>query len=272
MYSGSTFNAYSGQLLGAHQKIDRVARRHLEKLLPASPFPASKAILHFEGNNGPDAIKRKSPANAEPWHFLQPFDTEDKQLLKSIDSHYKRLVKSLKNDDQVRAAFEASWLAHAVVDGLTPAHHYPYEQKLKELGHSSGNKGRTSVSKKLIMPGETIGRAVRNNWLMWGPRGVFTNHAAFELGVAVIIAPLRISTALPTPYDIETFRSQPLSQWYRQTAQEVAQLHLYDRFSTSGWTTGLAKRVRDNLVPALVQAVTLVWYGAAIEAGLKGKS
>src|ERR1035441_2898896 len=96
MYSGSTFNKYSGQLLGAHQKIDRVARRHLERLLPHCQFPSAKAILQFEG-------------------------------------HYRKLVEVLKAGDRVRAAFEAAWLAHAVVDGLTPAHHYPYAEKLVEL-------------------------------------------------------------------------------------------------------------------------------------------
>jgi hypothetical protein len=48
--------------MGAHQKIDRTARNLLEHLAPACPFPRTKTILHFEGNNGPDAIKRKSPA------------------------------------------------------------------------------------------------------------------------------------------------------------------------------------------------------------------
>ncbi len=269
MYSGSTFNAYSGYLLGAHQKIDRVARKHLERLLPQCSFPASKSILQFEGNNGPDGIKRKSPAQHEPWHFMEPYNPKDTKLIKSVESHYARLVQALKAMDNVRAAFEAAWLAHAVVDGLTPAHHFPYEEKLVELGNTGGNKGRTSVARKLIMPGETVGRAVRNNWLMWGPKGLFTNHAAFEMGVAMIIAPLKIEAALPTEVDIREFTNQPLSRWFRQNAQDIADLKLYDAFSAKGWTTSLGRRVRKQLVPSLVQAVTLVWYGAAREAGLQ---
>src|SRR4051812_21257739 len=133
MYSGSTLTTISGRLLGAHQKIDRVARKHLERLAPASQFPIIGSILHFEGGNGPDAIKRKSPAKDEPWHYFQPFNDKDTSILELIDGHYQLLVKALKRQDDVRASFEAAWLAHAIVDGLTPAHHYPYEEKLVEL-------------------------------------------------------------------------------------------------------------------------------------------
>jgi hypothetical protein len=60
MYSGTTLTPISGRLFGAHQKIDRVARKSFESLTPKAEFPAIKEILHFEGVNGPDAIKRKS--------------------------------------------------------------------------------------------------------------------------------------------------------------------------------------------------------------------
>src|ERR1700747_1963953 len=105
MYSGSTFSTLSGRVLGAHQKIDRLARRHLERLAPRSPFPRTASILHFEGLNGPDGIKRKSPAKDEPWHYLQPFDMNDNQLIKLIEDHYRKLVAALKAKDSVRASF-----------------------------------------------------------------------------------------------------------------------------------------------------------------------
>ncbi len=269
MYSGSTFNKYSGQLLGAHQKIDRVARRHLEKLLPQSAFPTAKAILNFEGNKGPDAIKRKSPAQDEPWHYMRPFDPQDRQLIELIEAHYRELVGALKAKDNVRSSFEAAWLAHAVVDGLTPAHHYPYEEKLVELSSGRSIDKRTTITKKLFLPGETVGRAVKNNWEMWGPKGLFTTHAAFETGIAVLIKPLKIKAALPNQNDIKRFTAQPLDKWFRQAAQDIASLGLYDTFYIRGWTVSLAGRIRKQLVPDLVQAVTLVWYGAALEAGLQ---
>lgn len=268
MYSGSTFTPVSGHVLGAHQKIDRLARRNLENFLARSTFPSIKSILHFEGQNGPDAIKRKSPAKDEPWHYLQPFDENDTQLIELIEDHYRRLVKALKTNDVVRASFEAAWLAHAIVDGLTPAHHYPYEEKLVELRSGRGIEDRTSIGKKLIMPGQSPSGQIKNNWKMWGPKGVFTTHAAFECGVAVLIAPLKLKRSMLSNEKIKAFEAQPLGVWFRTLAQDVARMELYDTFYQTGWTISLAHRVRTQLAPALVQAVTLVWHGAVVEAGL----
>jgi hypothetical protein len=266
MYSGTTLTNYSGRVLGTHQKIDRVARQHLEFLLPGVTFPKIKTILHFEGGNGPDAIKRKSPAKDEPWHYLQPFDKTDTQLLMLIEEHYRTLVMALRKKDDVRAAFEAAWLAHAVVDGLTPAHHYPYEEKLVELMSGRSIETRISVKEKIVMPGETRGHQVKNNWKMWGPKGLFTTHTAFEWGVGMLMAPMRLRRARPTADKLGQFAAQPLSQWFRHQAQEVARWELYDTFYKSGWTIPLARRVRRQLAPKLVESVVLVWRGAALEA------
>lgn len=264
---------FSGRLIGAHQKIDRLARSNLERLAPDSRFPDTRSILHFEGRHGPDAIKRKSPAKDEPWHYLQPFDSKDTQLIKLIERHYNQLVKALKEKDDVRASFEAAWLAHAVVDGLTPAHHYPYEEKVVELG-GRGLESRTTIWQKAVFPGDSFPIRVRNNWKFWGPKGLFTTHFTFEWGVAALIAPLK-STGRRlklTSDKIEQFEAQSLPEWFRKTAQEVARLELYDAFYKSGWTIGLARRVRNQLTPMLVQSVELVWYGALVEAGRENHS
>ena len=255
--------------MGAHQKIDRVARRQLERLLPGCRFPSAAAILRFEGGKGPDAIKRKSPAINEPWHYMQPFDSSDTQLLELIESHYDLLVVALQQKDNVRASFEAAWLAHAIVDGLTPAHHYPYEEKLVELRSGRGIEDRTTIGKKLILPGDTIQHQLKNNWKMWGAKGLFSTHAAFEWGVAVLIAPLRMRRSTPTADKIAEFEAMPIDQWFRKLAQDIARLELYDAFYSSGWTLPLARRIRTQLAPVLVQAVALVWYGAAQDAAKK---
>ncbi|MGC1176443.1 MAG: hypothetical protein WA843_00065, partial [Candidatus Saccharimonadales bacterium] len=228
MYAGSTFTAFSGRLLGAHQKIDRLARRHLEQLLPGSYFPGVRSILHFEGQGGPDAIKRKSPAKDEPWHYLRPFDADDTQLIELIEHHYRQLVAALREQDKVRASFEAAWLSHAIVDGLTPAHHYPYEEKLVELGNGRSITERTTIRKKVLMSGQTPGKRVSNNWKMWGPKGLFVTHSAFELGVAVLIAPLKIRRCKLTADKIAEFEAQNLAEWFRRLAQDIARLELYD--------------------------------------------
>src|SRR4051812_48415564 len=110
--------------LHAHQKIDRTAYRHLKRLCGSDHFfPKLRTIYHFEGANGPDATKLKNKANVEqPWHFIDPLDVADTDLHHYIDDHYSALVQALKDRDEVRSGFEASWLAHALVDGLTPAH------------------------------------------------------------------------------------------------------------------------------------------------------
>lgn len=266
MYSGSTLTSISGRILGAHQKVDRIARRNVEQLLPGCYFPKITAILHFEGGNGPDAIKRKSPSKDEPWHFLQPFDTHDTQLIDYINDHYDGLVIALRARNDVRAAFEAAWLAHAMVDGLTPAHHYPYEEKLIELRSGQAIGTRLLLKDRFIMSGEKPSRQLTNNWKMWGPKGLLTTHAAFEGGVATVMAPLSLKQSLPTQAQIDLLKERGLMEWFRDHAQEVANLHIYDDFYLSGWTTKLARLIRGELAPMLVRVVGTVWYAAAKEA------
>ena len=268
MYSGSTLTPASGRILGAHQKIDRRARKHLAGLLtPDVTFPSSRRILHFEGQNGPDAIKRKSPAKDEPWHYFNPFDESDVMLIGLIQAHYDNLVEALQRNDDVVAAFEAAWLAHAVVDGLTPAHHYPYEEKLVELRGGLGLETRVTIRDKLVLPGDTRRQAVSNNWKMWGPKGLFTTHYAFEWGVStLLLARTPVAASRPDDNDFKMMHSMPLGDYFRMSAKEVAALGLYDRFYRSGWTVQLAREVRRQLIPAIIKAVTMVWYKAAMDA------
>lgn len=270
MYSGTTLTTFSGRLVGAHQKIDRLARTSLHNLLPAKQhvFPSTRAILHFEGVNGPDAIKRKSPAKDEPWHYYFPFDADSQELITIISDHYDNLVKALRERDSIRSAFEAAWLSHAVVDGLTPAHHYPYEERLVELRGGKGIQSRTSIRDKLIMPGATAIEQLKNNWGMWGPKGLMTTHGFFEWGVAAIIVPLRTKKVLLSDTDISELYECGMQELFRRKAKEIAAMHMYERYQRLGWTPALARQVRRQLVPTIVRTVTLVWYAALIDAGL----
>lgn len=266
MYSGTTLTPLSGRLLGAHQKLDRVARTHLSKLLPDDvSFPASRRILHFEGKKGPDAIKRKSPAKDEPWHYYMPFDDGDSELLDIIDEHYTELINQLKNKNTERASFEAAWLAHAIVDGLTPAHHHPYEKSLEEIwGHSK--EDRTTLLKKWFPPAETVRELTKKSWQVWGPGGLISSHGLFEFGIATIIAPLGMKEAIPTRDDIEKFEEIGLQEWFKRSAREIAVLDMYKRFQSRGWTTKLIFDVRHKLGPTIVKTVTLAWHSAALAA------
>lgn len=272
MYSGTTLTKYSGRILGTHQKIDRVARRHLGKLLEDNDaFPSTGSILQFEGKNGPDAIKRKSPAQDEPWHYFDPFDMDNSDLIDIIQDHYDILVKNLRSNSE-RAAFEAAWLAHAIVDGLTPAHHYPYEEKLVELLGGAAIGTRTTLKGKLVMPGGTTRERVANNWKMWGPGGLMTSHGLFEMGIAMILAPLTMNEAVPTPKQIEEVSKIGVGELFHKTAQEIAHMKLYDNYRRKGWTPRLAQQIRHKLGPLIVRTVTLAWYAALADSGLIAKN
>jgi hypothetical protein len=268
MYSGTTLKGskHFDAWFGAHQKIDRTARRHLEAVVPDVRFPKRKEIVRFEGMDGPDGIKRKTPAKDEPWHYLDPKDPNDTQLLDIITEHYRQLVKALRSKNDARASFEAAWLAHAIVDGLTPAHHYPYEEELVRLRGGAGIETRTSPKEKLLMPGDTIPERLSNNWQMWGDKGLLATHIAFEIGVAVMIMPLRLKNALPTPEELTKAKKIGAKKLFVERAQQVDDLHMYESFYKSGWTPRLAQLVRRELAPIIVNTVTLIWYAATSEA------
>lgn len=267
MYSGMILTRHSGNVVGTHQKIDKIARKHLGKLIDSvEDFPPIKSILHFEGREGPDGIKRKSPAKDEPWHYLDPFDDTDTQLMELIESHYQQLVKEIRSGSTEHQAFEAAWLAHAIVDGMTPAHHYPYEQELVRLSGGQPISERTSFKKKMVMPGDTRREKFRNNMHAWGPRGLRTAHATFELGVAALAAPLSFAEALPDQDEIEAALKLPVGQLFHRAAREVAVMGIYTSYLQKGWTPRLTVQIRQKLMPLIIQTLTLTWYKAVHDA------
>jgi hypothetical protein len=267
MFSGTTlkgsrqFDAW----FGAHQKIDRTARRHLGVLVPDVTFPTRKEIVRFEGMDGPDGIKRKTPAQDEPWHYFDPADPNDTQLLDIIDDHFRKLVIALRERNDARASFEAAWLSHAIVDGLTPAHHYPYEEELIRLRGGAGIETRTSPKEKIVMPGDTLPERLSNNWQMWGDKGLLATHIAFELGVAVMMMPLRLKQALPNGEEQFKVLQIGVRSLFVERAKGIDELQMYQMFYKSGWTPSLAQIVRKKLVPKIVNTVTLIWYAAVVE-------
>lgn len=267
MYSGTTLRTHSGRIIGAHQKLDRVARRALELLVPDSAFPGIRDILHFEGVNGPDGIKRKSPARDEPWHYYDPSDPSDVQLIEMIERHGKNLTAALKQDAREKAAFEAAWLAHAIVDGLTPAHHFPLGKKLEEL-RGEGIETRQSIKDKLIVKGQgdTGAQLLAKNWEFWGAKGVMTTHGLYELGVATTIAPLRLLRGYPSVADCARLQKEGLIPIFKEAAYEIYSLKMYDRFQRKGWSGRLARQTREVLAPAMVRVVALAWYDALMRA------
>ena len=254
--------------LPAHQKIDRVAYHHLKTLVGDKLFfPRIREILHFEGRRGPDATKLKKGATS-PWHFYDPYDEHNNhEFWALIEGHYAQLIKELKSGNKERAAFEASWLAHGLVDGLTPAHHYPYEQELEEL-RGEEKETRGSAYQRVVVKGDTARESIKRNIKFLGPKGLLSTHVLFEAGAATIILPLRISQGRPTPEEIQMFTNIGLVDFYKRQVHQIADLNMYERFYKRGWHPGLAHDMRRELAPAMVRTVTLAWYGALVEAEL----
>ena len=268
MYSGLYITKHTGAFFGVHQKIDRVSYRVLSQTTKMSRFPTKQQILHFEGGKGPDSIKVKSPAVNEPWHYIDPFDPDDTQLLELIAEHRADLVAELKAGNMERAAFEASWLAHALTDGLTPAHHYPYEETLVELRKGEAKETRTSAKEKLLMKGDTKTELMKNNWRMWGFKGLFISHAAFEMGVAAIVSPFVFRQVKLDNNLLAQVAEIGFEEYYLQKLREIALWNMYEDFTRFGWTWSLSKKARDELVPIIIEVVSVAWYVAMKEAGI----
>lgn len=256
-----------GSIMGTHQKLDKVARRVLSRYYPGSlkNFPGIERILYFEGIRGPDGIKRKSPGVDDPDYFIEP-GNDDGVLFGLISDHQYNLARALFEKDEIRAAFEAAWLAHSIVDGLTPAHHYPYRRAVDELMSDKDYKELFGVKIKGIMRGDNLAQAIRNNWLYWGTGGVMTKHVAFEFGVVYTIAPVTLKSLMPEGLHKKDFLGINYKKEFYSSLDKVANLKLYDRFLEKGWTPDIVMDVRNILIPEIVRAVAIIWASSLEEA------
>lgn len=254
--------------MGVHQRIDRVARRHITSHIPVEiEFPTIRSILHFEGKHGPDGVKRKSPAVDEPWHYINPDDETDVKLLEMIEEHIHNLATALRAKNHERAAFEAAWMAHAITDGLTPAHHFPLEEKLEELRGGEGIETRTSAKEKIILPGKDKRQVIKNNWEYWGAKGVMTTHFNFELGVATTLSTANLSKTQYRfdDHDIASLKECGFRALFKDILSQVHDLQLYEEFHKKGWTRHLATQTTRELTPRIIKAVCLGWYAAILD-------
>lgn len=250
MYAGFVTTKHTVKRLGIHQKFDMAAYRMIKPYLKRQSFPDLRQILHFEGINGPDGIKVKSLGIQDPSHMYDPL-SDSGVLPDLIASHYQKLVVSLCEGDQVRASFESAWLAHYVTDGLTPAHHYPYDEKKAELFSDDSDIG-----------------LLRKRWLWVGGKGVLSTHLNFEMGVAAILLLFPLSARLDDVMLAHARRKGPVD-FFKAEAKAVAELGLYDRFYKEGWTADIARVVRKQIAPHATQVVGIIWLLAYLEAGQK---
>ena len=270
MYAGTTFRKRSGSFVGVHQKIDRIARRQLASFIEKKEtFPSIKSILYFEGNNGPDGLKRKSPFVDEPWHHINPSDPGDREIIMLIRDHIYNLSQALTDKNSVRASFEAAWLAHAVTDGLTPAHHYQLEEKIEELWGESTKK-RTIFKDKSLIKGENARDTVSKNWEYWGAGGVMTQHISFEMGVATAISSEHYKNGVVSYEDVILLNKHGFEKLYLESVNKIYALKIYDEFRETGWTTQMANTIRTDLIPEIIRMVTLAWL-QSVKNAYRGK-
>lgn len=257
MYSGSTIRKNSGNVIGIHQRIDRVARKNLKRITDKNNFPNIKSILHFEGNNGPDSIKYTTMSNDKPLHFINEDDSET--LFSMVNNHSVNLSDALRQNDLIRASFEASWMAHAITDGLTPAHHFPLTGKVKELWGKSRNEFN-SLKEKSLIKGENPRDTITKNWEYWGAGGVMTSHVMYELGVALSMLPSFYKHSCPNQNELIITMKNGFESVYKNSVEKIIEMDMYEKYKKSGWTRELADKTRTILLPEIIKLVTLAWY------------
>jgi hypothetical protein len=267
-------------VLRAHQKIDKAAYRHLADISDCSKYFTFREIVHFEGRRGPDSPKLKKGGGQPPWHFFDP-DGKNEEYFRIIKAHYDGLVKEIKLGDHNRSGFEAAWLAHALVDGLTPAHHHPYEEKLREIRSEDkstegtptshaivrGDNLRDTIRKTSQLSGNNFRDTLKKGSQLIGPKGLLTTHTTFEAGAATIILPLLMNRATLDDEVLNAAKDfNSLVESFKSYVTQINDLHMYERFYKKGWTPALALDVRREIAPRMVKIVTLAWFCALKEA------
>lgn len=266
MYAGFITAKHTANWLGVHQKFNKVAYRQIVPFVRMQQFPAIDRILHFEGYNGPDGVKVKSAhRHDEPSHFYNP-QNEEGAILGHLDNHWHSFIKALQKQDTIKAAFEASWLAHVITDGLTPAHHHPYEEELKQL-YATSNQEIQRPSQKVFLQGDTKREMIKQNWQMWGRKGLLSTHIYFEMGVAAAVITGRFNQPI-NPAALAEARQLGHLAYFKKEAADIDRLNIYEEFYRTGWTTKLARMIRHQLAPTMTQAIAIEWILAAEAAGL----
>lgn len=258
MYSGFVSQTKVVKRVGIHQRFDTAAYRMIEPLLAPGVFPGIREILHFEGWKGPDGLKIKAKGESQPSHLYDPA-TDRGEVPMHITNHYDGLVAALVRGDQIRAAFEAGWLAHYVCDGLTPAHHFPLEEKISDLHQDE----IAAIKNGEIAP---IVAHARRRWGMYGAKGLLSTHVNFEVGVAFVLVFQRLKVKFSFD-ELERARNDGYLVYFKHQASDIAVHNLYDRFYASGWTADIAATVRDHIAPPTALTIGIIWLLAYERAG-----
>jgi hypothetical protein len=255
MYSGFITPRKTVARLGVHQRLDRAAAKMIRPLIPNGTLPPIKQILKFEGINGPDGLKVKSPDN-NPSHVYEAHLHDES--MEPITQHYEGLVKALREKDRVRAAFDAAWLAHYVVDGLTPAHHVPLGELKQEAA--------AMVEEAVAADRSRIAAQVRRQWKLIGAKGLYSMHYNFEMGLAVALLGTQLKGKF-VPAHLKKARKIGVTNYFRGEVETIVALDLYHQFYRHGWTSRIVRTCRKKLIPNIIEVLGVIWLLAIEEAG-----
>ncbi len=247
--------------VATHQRLDKIARKLVVGHLPKKiHFPTAKEIIHFEGMNGPDGLASKKADTAdEPWQFILP-DFSDTRLLNHVADHIYNLNEASKKQDKVRMSFELAWMAHMIVDGLSPSHHYPLRSQLQELDSRDINDLRSRMS-RIVAPGDNIKEFLQFNWRRSGPKGVMTNHVLFEMGVELIMTTYQSRKPMfkLDKNDIKRAKSGEYIELLKASITYIDSYKMFERYEKKGWTERLARDVRKVMIPEMAKMIALGW-------------
>jgi hypothetical protein len=266
MYSGFITSKRTLPAVGVHQRFDRAAYRLIAPYVNPAEFAAIRQIIAFEGVNGPDGLKAKSPGRHQPGHLYNPV-TDCGDIPDLIQSHFSTLVVALRDKDRVRMAFDAAWLAHYVCDGLTPAHHFPLDARLAAYGANSKAQPKRFLHAAMAS-GRTPAARLKNNWALWGGKGLLSTHFNFEIGVAATLVGRRVRVRFD-PAVVAAAQAVGPVDYFKEQAKDIARLSMYEKFYEHGWNSELGRLVLRRLAPQTVQAIAAVWLLAYVEAGYR---
>jgi hypothetical protein len=233
---GRLFNS-----VGTHQKFDRASYDLFKnRVIDTKKFPSRSMILNFEGSGGPDGLKFKGNYNTD--HMWDPVNKIG-HLPVWIDVNYKNLVKALKDGDEVKASFEAGFMAHYLTDILTPAHHLTHQFILDEYEN----------------------KKYRKRWKIYGHKGLLSTHVAFEAGIssAIFFSPIKAG------FDeklLNSIKKDGIKEVAMRESLAISKYKLYDQFITKGWNAQLAKNIKVVVVKRIPQLVAAAWVAAYEEA------
>lgn len=256
----------SHMMILASEQIHEIIKVSRNRNATRSPSEAVSATT--PPNLAPTAPGSSDHTNSSPETSQATnlaISADSRSLPEMIVDHHWNLVQALRQKDATRAAFEAAWMAHMIVDGLTPAHHFPLTDVKEKLMTSQEMVKIFGQPVKGMMRGHNALETMRNNWLYWGAKGFMSQHIGYEYGVAMIAATLP-HRALAARIDPSTFVEQDFFQNYPQSVAKVQQYNMYDRFCKEGWTTELAVETKNILLPEITKNIALGWYSTITEA------